>query len=160
MKRRLVTLAATAAAAAALAVSGASPSSATPSLGYQGLACGGGTILTNSPGGTADQNFRGSTAPDARWFVGLYHYGANGWEFAWSNPYYVATVATNDANLGATWGYIGAWRAVGGNGSVINAVTFNGIPGHYYAVLSWVGDSSGGTWSWSRMGNGNVVCRA
>ena len=53
-----------------------------------------------------------------------------------------------------------AWRAVGGNGTAVQNVWFRTQPGHYYAVINWVGDSGGGVWSWSRLGNGSAVCRA
>ena len=159
MIRRLIALAATTAAAAALALSGASPAAAAPSLGVQGLACGNGWISTAAPGGSAMQNTWNSGRADATWDLGVFHYTASGWQFGWSSAY-VSTVASNGGfDLGTIYGSIGAWRQVGGNGSVVTQVSLRAVPGDYYAVISYVMDSDTGVWSWSQA-NGSVVCRA
>ena len=158
-RRRLTALAATSAALFAL-LGTSSQASAQPSLGRQSLSCGNGVISTTAPGGTATTNTYNSGRADATWWVGVYHYGYNGWEFAWQQQY-VASVATNAGpGMGGYTGYIGAWQAVGATPGAVYQASFRATPGHYYAIVSWVTDSERPVWSWSTLNDGSVVCRA
>jgi hypothetical protein len=155
--RRLVT---TALVATVATVALGSSASATPSLGRQTLSCGYGSVTTTAPGGAASQNYYGSNVADARWFAGIYHWDGASWTLAWS-PMYVAQVASNAGpSMGTTSGYIGTWMQADAAPAAVSSVTFRAIPGHYYAVVNWVADSSSAVWNWSYTASGSWYCRA